>query len=338
MIGLVGSRIDSASHSDIPDVELYDAIERVVDGIEPKLRYFPGYKKILKDSVATSLTYINHLVDTVPGPLSINSKTFITDPQVKRFFSTLENTQNIFSSSDELRNFFDAAENSMQNDAFALLCMEEAEKTVLGMELNDGILQREVLQTALVFSDHKILSPATNEHDVRKGIKQCIFDGLITHTLQQVLAIKQQINNLDKQKCKLTSRLKKRQSQGGGLSRLLASASDSTLTDIQSTESIKQKISENKKMRKTLPKSWDTTKYFLELIKSTLNQPENFISINKKYFNINKMGIICDDNSSQEAKCILFKEITIANVLKRVVTIVRYPRSDLLPKKTFNLK
>ena len=331
MIGLVDNNIGTINHGDIPAVELYDAIERVVDGIEPTMRYFPGYKKILKNSVATSLAYISHLVDTIPGPLIINSKTFATDPQVKSYFSTIDNIQTIFSNSMELREFFVAADNSKQDEAYALLCMEETEKTVLGMELNDGIIHREVLQTALSFSDHKILSPATNEDDVRKGIKQCIFDGLITHALQQILEIKQQIHDLDTQRSKLNSRLKKRQSQGGELNNLLASVSE-----IKLSADIEQQISETEKKRQALPASWNAPRYFLEVIKNTLKQPENFLRIKEKSFNITKMGIVSSDSSSQTVNTIHFNEIVISNVLERVVTIVRYPRSEILPKQSFN--
>lgn len=333
LIGLKNSNTGSVDHCDIPSAEIYDAIERVVDGIEPKLHYFPGYKKILKNSVATSLAYISTLVDTIPGPQIINRKTFSSDPQVKSYFATVDDIQTIFSSSVELRDYFDAVINSNQDEAYALLCMEETEKTIVGMELNDCIIQRDVIQTALNFSDHKVLSPATNEVDVRIGIKQCIFDGLITYALQQILEIKQQISDQDIKRSKLNSRLKKRQSQGGGLSSLLANANDTNLSD-----DIEQEISETEKTRQTLPTSWDAPRYFLEVIKNTLNQPEKFVRIKEKSFNITKMGIVCGDNSSQPVNTIYLNEITIANVLERVVAIVRYPRSEILPKPSFNLK
>lgn len=326
-IGLANSHIRKAEHYAIPSVELNDAIERVVDGIEPKMRYFPGYKKILKNSVSTSLTYINNLVDTIPGPLIINKNTFSTDPHVKCYFSTVDNIQSIFSNSLELREHFDTVENANQNEAYALLCMEEIEKTIVGMELNNDIIQREVIQTTLVFSDHKILSPATNEDDVRSGIKQCIFDGLITHALQKIIELKQKINDQDIKRSKLNSRLKTRQSQGGGLSNLLASARDT-----------EKKAPESEKKPQHIPTSWDAPRYFLELIKNTLSQPESFVSIKEKSFNVTKMGIVCSDNASQTTNTIQLKEILIADVLKRVVAIVHYPRSEMLPKQSFKHK
>ena len=116
-IGLTSSDAESPAKTRIPANVLNQAIECVVDGIEPKMRYFPGYKKILNNSVTTSLAYISNLVDTIPDPILISRKTFITDPQLKAYFVDIEDIHDVFSSSIELRNFFAAPENCNRNEA-----------------------------------------------------------------------------------------------------------------------------------------------------------------------------------------------------------------------------
>ena len=332
-MGLTGSNTASPAKTHIPANVLNEAIERVVDGIEPKMRYFPGYKKILNHSVDTSLAYISNLVDAIPDPVFISSKTFITDPQVKAYFVSIAAIQDIFSYCTELRDFFEVPENCKLGEAYALLCMNETEKSVLGMELHGNIIERDVMQTVLNFSEHKILSPAASEAEVRKGVKQCIFDALITHALQQIVELKQQKQGLEIQRSLLNSRLKTRQSQGGGLSRLLASATEAELP-----ANIKQQIEANEKKLQKLPASWDAPRFYMEIIKNTLTRPENFICIQAKSFNITKTGIVTRDDSSQSVSTIHFNEILIANVLDRVIAIVCYPRSEILPRKTFKLK
>ena len=332
-IGLTSSNTESPAKTHIPANVLNGAIECVVDGIDPKIRYFPGYKKILSNSVATSLAYISNLVDTIPDPIIISSKTFIADPQVKTYFATIADIQKIFSGNTELREFFEAPENRKLSDAYALLCMTEKEKTVLGMELHGNIIERDVMQTVLNFSDHKILSPAASEAEVRKGMKQCIFDALITHALQQIVELKQQKQGLEIQRSVLNSRLKTRQSQGDGLSRLLASATQAELS-----VNIKQQIAENEKKLQKLPASWDAPRFYMEIIKNTLTHPENFIHIKTKSFNITKMGIVTSEDASHSVSTIRINEILIANVLERVIAIACYPRSEILPRKAFNLK
>ena len=332
-IGLTNSNTELFAKTDIPANVLNEAIECVIDGIEPKLRYFPGYKKILNNGVANSLAYISNLVDTIPEPIFISKKTFFTDPQIKAYFVTIADIQDVFSSNTELRSFFEAPENCNLDEACALLCMNETEKTVLGMEQHGDIIQRDVIQTALNFSEHKILSPATCEAEVRKGIKQCIFDALITHALQQIIEHKQQKRGLETQRSILNSRLKTRQSQGGGLSQLLSSANEAELS-----VNIEQQIAENEKKLQKLPTSWDAPRFYMEIIKDILTHPENFIRIKAKSFNITKMGIVTSENSSQSVNTIHFNEILIANVLDRAIAIVCYPRSEILPRKSFKLK
>lgn len=332
-IGLTNSNSELFAKADIPVNVLNEAIECVVDGIEPKMRYFPGYKKILNNGVATSLVYISNLVDTIPEPIFISQKNFFTDPQLKVYFATIANVHDIFSSNTELRDFFEAPENSNLVEACGLLCMNETEKTVLGMELHGDIIERDVMQTTLNFSEHKILSPATCEADVRKGIKQCIFDALITHALQEIIELKQQKQGLETQRSLLKSRLKIRKSQGDGLSKLLTSATEAELF-----VNIEQQIVENEKKLQKHPASWDAPRYYMEITKNILAHPENFIGIKAKSFNITKLGIVTSENSSQSVNTIHFNEILIANVLKRVVAIVRYPRNEMLPRKEFKLK
>ena len=276
-IGVNSSNTESPAKTDIPANVLNEALESVVDGTDPNMRYFPGYKKILNNSVATSLAYISNLVDTIPGPIFISSKTFISDPQIKAYFAAIADIQNIFSGSTELRDFFEVPENCNLREACALLCMNETEKTVPGMELHGNIIQRDVLQTTLHFSGHKILSPATSEAEVRQGIKQCIFDALITHTLQQIVELKQKKQGLEVQRSILNSRLKTRQSQPDGLSSLLASA-----TVAKRSVNIEQQIAENEKKLQKLPASWDAPRFYLEIIKHTFTHPENFIRIKAK--------------------------------------------------------
>ncbi len=332
-IGLTSSDNKSPAKTRIPANVLNQAIECVVDGIEPKMRYFPSYKKILNNSVATSLVYISNLVDTIPEPVFISSKSFITNPQLKAYFVDIADIHDIFSSSMELRDFFAAPENSNLDEAYALLCMNETEQIVQGIELHGNIIQRDVMHTTLHFSKHKILSPAASESEVRKGIKQCIFDGLITHALQQILELKHRKQGLEIQHSILNSRLKTRQSQAGGLSKLLASATAPKLS-----ANIQQQITENEKKLHKLPASWNAPRFYMETIKNTLARPEDLIRIKAKSFYITKTGIVTHDNTSQPVNTIHFNEILIANVLDRVIAIVRYPRNEILPRKTFNLK
>ena len=282
----------------LPESVINEAIEQVIDGIEPNMRFVSGYKKQLHDVVAKSLTYINDLVDTIPGPLDINSTTFGSDPQVNAYFATVTEIQDIFSGSSELQQFFEDPLNTNRDEAYALMCMNETEKTVFGMELHDDVVQRDVKQVAINFSEHKILSPAATEADVRQGVKQCIFDGFITHALKHIVEIKQQKQELETQRRILQSRLKSRQCPNCGLSSLLVTASELDLSD-----DTQQQLKETENKLSQLPASWDAARYYLEMTKETFAHPEDFIRLNVKTFNITRMGIVANNDYPLHTVC-----------------------------------
>lgn len=324
-------RINNA-YSGLPTNEVNEAVELVVDSIEPKLRYQPGYSKTLYNSVETTLAYISNLVDTIPGPLLITKNAYSSNPDIHAYFHSVKHIQEVFNQSSELREFFSDTDNSHIEHAYALLCMTVEEKTITGMELQNDVVRRDVMQKTLNFCEHKVLSPGKQEADVRKGIKYCIFNCMITYALHEILDIKEQKLGLELQINKLRARLHARQSQGGGLSSLLTNAATA-----DPTSEIHQQLKETEKKMEQLPNSWEAPKYYLESINKTLSEPEKFIKIEEITYPMTQMGIISNGETSETVNTIHINRILIADVLQRAVAIVKYSKDSLLPDHEFKL-
>ncbi len=309
-----------------PDTALLEAIETVVEGTEPNMRLIMGYKKKLQDAVATSLAYIDELVDKIPGPLEVNHKTFISDPQVHALFATLGEMHLFFNRNPEANAFFKDISSVGIDGAYALLCTTVEEKTILGTELEGDMLRHDVMQTAVNFSDHKILSPAATEADAREGIKKCIFDGLITRALQNIVEVKSQMRNLEDQRRILHTRLRARQAQSGGLSVLLNTSTIEQTPD----GDIEEKLAETEHKLKQIPASLDSPRYYLKEVKGILNHPEDFVCMNLNSYHLNQMGIKVSDDSSQSAHTIHVAKLEIADIFRFAVTIIHYPRENLV--------
>lgn len=306
-----------------------DAIERVIDSIDAKLRLVPGYRKKLQQDVSISLDYISRLVDQIPGPIAVSRKTFVSDPEVRSYFATTDVLQETFSCGSELKTFFEQPENRGTEECCALLCVNKEEKKILGLALEGEMIRRDVPQTAINLFDYKLLSPAINAEEVRSGIKKCIFDGLITYALQQIVSIKSESRDLMNRRRILHSQLRAKQNQGNGLTRLLVQAH---LESEQPAELMAQ-LKEAENRLKNLTGDMDVFSFYLEEVRKILAHPENFIRLNVTSLRLSDMCIKVDSDAEQSANDVSFTELEISNVMKRVVTIVRYNRNDINCKK-----
>jgi len=314
--------------ADIHSQKVDEAIECVIDGIDAKLRLVPSYQQKLREAVSAALQHIDLLVEQVPGPFHFSQSTYTRDHAARAYFASPDIMQLTFSNSPELQAFFSDFNNSELDSCYALLCSNKQEKTILGSELVGDIIRHDIVQTAINFFDYKVLSPASNASDVKKGIKQCIFDGLITHALQHIAGIKLERHDLQNQQRILHAQLRARQSKGNGLSSMLAEGhahqSQSEQLELRCRQA-------GKKLEKMLG-SQDVLSFYLDEVRQILSKPEDFIQLNAACFRLSDMRIVVDENAPQNATTVCFSELEIANVMKRVVAIVSYSRDEMEQK------
>ena len=105
-----------------------------------------------------ALEYANSIVEKVPGPIQVNGAAFGLDPRVHAFFASVDQLQRILSLSRDARKFFAAPENEDRANCFGLLVMDKRERNVLGAEVQGDMIQREVPQVMVSFTEHRILA------------------------------------------------------------------------------------------------------------------------------------------------------------------------------------
>jgi hypothetical protein len=331
LFGMPGSRLarrESARLSPQQRAARQAHVENVIDGIEPRMRLVRGYQKKLQPAVSAARAYIDGLVEQIPGPLDVAPKAFVSDPHVNAFFATPQEVRAVFGGSSELAAFFAEPANAEVDSACALLCMVRQHKKVLGVELAHGTIRRDVSQTAVNFSDHKVLSPAANEADVRRGLKECIFNALISHALQHIADVKAHKRKLQDQRRILYARLRARQAHSDGFGLLLNVARG----DPEETGQIQEKLAAAEQRLRHLPAVQDAPRHYLNEVRSIMARPQAFIKLKRVALRLNKMGIKVHSTSRQTAHTVELAEINISNVMQRVVVIVRYPRAQMLPR------
>ena len=309
--------------------EVLNTMESVVDGTDSRIRLVPGYKKKLQNIIQSSLEFSDDLVKQIPEAIEVSSSTFVSDPYVNAFFTNVTDLQSVFSHSSEIQDYMKGIHD---NDACccALLCMNRTEKTIMGVELSDNILKKDVLQVAVNFSDHRIYSPAPSEPEAREGLRVCLFHGLVTNALERIVKLRHTNRRLQSEHQMLHARLRRYKQR-------IREVEQGTQTGIKLAQGIEETSQE---LRKTEDKITCTPlltpQVALEQVAEVFSKPDDFVHIRNLSLNLDKMGIKISDNAPQPGNKIKLTEVTIGNGLPRVVTLATFPGKELVPGTVFS--
>lgn len=314
------------SLSDSRAAVVLNTIESVVDGTDSKIRLVRGYRKKLGNIIQSSLEFSDDIVNRIPPPLEVSSSSFVSDPYVNAFFTNVADLQSVFSHSSEIQDYM--AESDEDNaGCCALLCMRRTEKTVMGMELSGDRLNRDVLQVAVNFSDHRVYSPAPSEPKARQGLKHCLFQGLVTNALERIMKLRLASHRLQSRQQMLHASLRRNRQKikemNQGTDNKIAHAIEETGLELRKVE------------KEMLNTPLMTPQRVLEQVIEVFSNPGEFVKMRKTPLRLNKMCIKISDDSPAPANQLNLTEVVIGHELPRVVTLARFPRKDLLASTAF---
>jgi hypothetical protein len=172
-----------------PEALIAAAIERAVDGTDPRLRALSGYRKHLRPAVIHAIDHVVALVDAIPAPLAVLRSSYNTDLRLKALFSSASRMQEVFGN-DAAFNEFLGGPGKDAKCVIALLLAERVEKNVLGMDLAGDILRRDVPQLSVSFRSHRLLDSSATEVETRRQLKRRAFDHLLALALTRIVEVK----------------------------------------------------------------------------------------------------------------------------------------------------
>lgn len=188
-----------------PEALVDMAIERAVDGTDPRIRALPGYRKRLRAPVIQAADHVIALVDSLPAPIPATSRDFSVDPRLSALFASGDHMREVFAGDSALGEFRDRHPGGER--VTALLLAERVEKNVLGMELDGEMLKREVAQVAINFRSHRLVDPDPSEAETRRQLKRRAFDHLLSLALLRITEVQGERAVLNRQRDLLRRKL-----------------------------------------------------------------------------------------------------------------------------------
>jgi hypothetical protein len=183
-----------------PEELIERAIERAVDGTDPRLRALSGYKNKLRTAVIHAIDHVVGLVDNLPVPLELDRAAFGKDPELIAFFASLTQAHELLAVDPALNQWLASPDNSATGHIVMLLLAEQQERQILGVALEGDILRRDVAQTTVSFSEHRLLDPAGAEDETRRLLKRRAFDHLLAISLGRITSAHAERNELERER------------------------------------------------------------------------------------------------------------------------------------------
>ncbi len=199
---------DSVSAPHYPDELITRAVERAVDGTDPRLRALPGYQRRLRPAVIGAIDYVVALVDGMIAPVALTRANYATDPRLPAIFASVEHMREVLAHDPALSGFMRQRGAAAAPSVYALMVMDKQERKVFGMDLRGEVLQREVAQVSVSFANHRLLDPVTDETELRLLLKRRTFDALLALALARITQRKELRAGLKRQRDLLRRKLK----------------------------------------------------------------------------------------------------------------------------------
>ncbi len=186
--------------------KLLPAIDRAVSLVDPRLKQGQGYPEAYRKPVLKALEYSNALVDSIPSPVVIDRSAYARDAFVHALFPSVDSVFDAFCSSRAIQNYHH--DFPVSNTFYALMGMRRRDKKTLGMEISGELIQRDVLQNIVYFTEHTIVHPAPDEQQAREKVALGFFDCLAQKVEKRIDERRKSVQSLQQEKDLLMARIR----------------------------------------------------------------------------------------------------------------------------------
>lgn len=172
---------DDLPEADSNGIPVGEAISKLVQGTDVRIRAVSNYKDSLRSGTRVLLQHLDGIVERVPAAVKLTRKSFVYSHQVSSLLESMKEVQRLCSESEEIQEYLKSPIAVEQGSFFAVLFMDHREKVIFGDAMRGDIIQRDVKQTSVYFTGQKLLAPSATELEVRLALKHILFDNVVDY-------------------------------------------------------------------------------------------------------------------------------------------------------------
>lgn len=278
-------RIDEGG---VSEALIDETIDYVVKMTDARLALVHHYRQRLTGPVRRTLQYIQTLRASMPEAHEVGPLSWTLDPCMRAFFGQPSELRGTFALCQKLNEYANSA--PPLAPIFAVLAMEFVEQRRFGVGLQGDLTVRDIAQTALSFSQHRLRLFAGDEQGLWRHMARRMLDELALIALEHMQAEQAQRRELEEHRSLLSARLATFSQRGAGADSFLGEAG-SLITDEESDALLRQ-LDENEAQLGKLGCSTETLDHQLDYLAEVLAEPMNFVRIERKQIYLDSMNIL----------------------------------------------
>jgi hypothetical protein len=311
-MSLFSSIADFLKPTPPPSPAVIKALAKVAELVDPLLKSASGFERKLAMPLEHALGYCEGLVAGLPGPIDIDRVAFAGDPLVHALFATADDIVQMLGRSEAVRDFIASPERFDSDHFFALFAARRHEKKQLGIVRQGDIIQADVPQIVVYFNDQLLLEPHCDLAVLQERLRNRTMESLLLTFREHVAALRLERDGLradaSMERAHLTVLRGKTKSEDhalhtrhlGALEARLRATAESLMPD-----------------------------QILEALADFLAKPEASLATNPQRITIDRLGVVCDENSDDSNVSTLdFPEIRARDQRIYVVTLARISRAE----------
>lgn len=265
-----------------------ETTDYLVKMTDPRLTLVSGYRDKMEEPVRTSLGFIAEARELLVSPRPVTITSWAQDPCIKAVFVHPDELIEIFSRSDELRDY--VAHSAEAEPIYAVLATDIAERKRLGITVRGGMVVRDVAQTTLNFDNHRLRLFGHSKDDLWQAISRRLLDEMALVALGRMQGEQAVRRELENSRTLLTSRLAVFERRGTGMSSFLGEAGQTTATE-ESRELLRQ-LEINEQQLAQLCGASEMLDRQLEYLCEVLIEPAGHVSMLRRTVRLDSMNVV----------------------------------------------
>lgn len=304
--------------------EIDAAIERLFYEINPRLHFLPGHQQMLERPVWNTLKYIQHVIDSIAGPVDASARQWARSPALRALFANSSDMGSLFGRDPALRACIATAPPGQSGRCHVMIAATMQVRKVLGIALRGGMMQRDVPQTQISFTDHRIVAAAGSESELREKLKAFALEYVAHRVLANIAAERADCEGLEQELALLRARMRTKRRQDDGKACLC----DHVEYSAGEIARICTLIREKEALLSQTAIHQPTLEYFMDQLLRALNGVDKLLQVHEISLRLDAMNILPDAPDADSVEPVELTEILRAGHSARIMLIARVPLEE----------